>query len=104
MDCRKNIYSLTDAELANFVAAVNALKADGRYDEFIMRHHMAMDELTLFPGEVGTTRNAAHRGPSFLPWHRYFIREFELVLQSVNPSVTLPYWDWATDAALPDPK
>lgn len=104
MDCRKNIYSLSDTELANFLAAVNAIKADGRYDEFIMRHHMAMDELTLFPGEVGTTRNAAHRGPSFLPWHRYFIREFELALQSVIPSVTLPYWDWATDAALPNPK
>lgn len=103
MDCRKNIYSLSDTELANFLTAVNAIKADGRYDEFIMRHHMAMDELTLFPGEVGTTRNAAHRGPSFLPWHRYFIREFEQTLQTVIPSVTLPYWDWATDAALPDP-
>lgn len=105
MDCRKNIYSLTDTELANYQAAVNALKADGRYDEFIMRHHMAMDVPTLMPGETefDTGRNAAHRGPSFLPWHRYFIREFELALQSVNPTVTLPYWDWATDAALPDP-
>lgn len=105
MDCRKNIYSLTDIELTNFQNAVNAIKADGRYDEFIMRHHMAMDVLTLLPGETefDTSRNAAHRGPSFLPWHRYFIREFELTLQSVNPSVTLPYWDWATDAALADP-
>ena len=35
-----------------------------------------------------------HWGPAFLPWHRYFLREFELALQKFKPRVTLPYWDW----------
>ena len=58
---------------------------------------------TLSPGEVGGAnfRNVAHRGPAFLPWHRYFCRELELVLQTKKPIVTLPYWDWAADAANP---
>ncbi|HEX6901869.1 MAG TPA: tyrosinase family protein [Thermoanaerobaculia bacterium] len=103
MDIRKNIYSLTDAELNSFITAVNGLKASGRYDDFIRRHHHAMDESTTLPGEPMTFRNIAHRGPAFLPWHRYFLREFELALQSVVPGVTLPYWDWAADAALPSP-
>ena len=75
----------------------------GRYDDFIMRHHHSMMTATLSPGETGTsnTRNVAHRGPSFLPWHRYFCRELELVLQQKRPLVTLPYWDWAADAGNP---
>jgi hypothetical protein len=102
MDIRKNIYSLTDTELANFKQALNNMKASGAYDEFVKRHHMAMMSPTLLPGETGTARNAAHRGPSFLPWHRVFVREFELALQAALPGagVTLPYWDWVTDAPL----
>lgn len=100
MDIRKRIYSLTDTELARFQDAVNAAKADGSYDEFIERHHHSMMTATLMPGEAGGSnlRNVAHRGPAFLPWHRYFLREFELMLQDKRPGVTLPYWDWETEA------
>ena len=60
---------------------------------------------TLLPGETGGSarRNVAHRGPAFLPWHRQELREFELALQGQVPGVTLPYWDWAQDAALANP-
>lgn len=101
MSCRKNIYALSDDELDDFVTAVNMLKSSGEYDAFVERHNNAMADSTLLPGEVGTSRNAAHRGPSFLPWHRYFIREFELALQTKVPSVMLPYWAWEDDEADP---
>jgi hypothetical protein len=102
MDCRKNIYALTDAELADFVDALNMLKASGEYDDFVARHHAAMDTATLMPGEstADTLRNVAHRGPSFLPWHRVFLRELETLLRSKKPGVMLPYWDWAADQPL----
>ncbi|MFD8939241.1 tyrosinase family protein [Streptomyces sp. NPDC059578] len=32
--------------------------------------------------------------PSFLPWHRRFLLEFERALQREAPGVTVPYWDW----------
>ena len=103
MNIRKSIYTLTDTQLQAFKDAVNAIKTDGTYDDFIERHHHAMMTPTLSPGEVGdeTFRNVAHRGPAFLPWHRYFIRELELLLQTKNPLVTLPYWDWIADAGNP---
>lgn len=103
MNIRKRIYSLTDTELQRFVEAVNAAKADGSYDAFIERHHHSMMTATLMPGESGGPglRNSAHRGPAFLPWHRYFLREFELVLQAKRPGVTLPYWDWENDSVNP---
>lgn len=87
MDIRKNIYHLSDSELSSFLAAVDALKGEGGYDEFVERH---------FRGG-----HAIHRAPGFFPWHRYFIREFELSLQSLVGGVALPYWDWAADAANP---
>jgi hypothetical protein len=103
MNIRKSIYTLSDTQLQDFKDALNAAKADGSYDDFIERHHHSMMTATLSPGEAGTsnTRNVAHRGPAFLPWHRYFCRELELVLQEKRPLVTLPYWDWAADAGNP---
>lgn len=103
MNIRKNVYHLTPQELADFQDALNAIKADGSYDEFIARHHHAMMDATPLPGEDADTnvRNAAHRGPAFLPWHRYFCRELELLLQTKKKNVTLPYWDWSADAAAP---
>ncbi|BAZ49039.1 tyrosinase [Nostoc sp. NIES-4103] len=41
--------------------------------------------------------DAAHGNAAFFPWHREYISRFEKALQSVNPNITLPYWDW-TDA------
>ena len=35
-----------------------------------------------------------HGWSIFLPWHRMYLRNFELALQDIVPSVTLPYWDW----------
>ncbi len=100
--CRKNVKNLTDTEKKNFVKAVLALKANGKYDEFVLAHQMAMDRAT--PSTVSSfERNAAHRGPSFLPWHREYLRRLELELQKEVPGVAIPYWDWAEDSSLPDP-
>jgi hypothetical protein len=103
VNIRRNIYTLGDDALAAFQAAVNEIKADGTYDDFIRRHHHAMMVATPWSTETPDpeVRNAAHSGPSFLPWHRYFIREFELALRRKRPSVTLPYWDWIADSADP---
>lgn len=94
MGCRKNQATLTPTEKAAFVAAVLALKAApslagtaSRYDDFVQEHIDSM-----------TGGNAwAHRRPAFLPWHREYLRRYELALQEHDPNVTLPYWDWTVD-------
>ena len=69
------------------------------YDLFIVWHHVAMGTLTP---PTQNDRNAAHRGPVFLPWHRFMLRQLELNLQRVlkDKAFGLPYWDWAADGQL----
>jgi tyrosinase len=83
MGVRKNIRSLTAMEMQRFVSALIQLKASGTYDTYVAAHMNAMHH--------------AHRGPAFLPWHREFLRRLERDLQGIDPSVTIPYWDWTTD-------
>lgn len=92
---RKNAASLTAAEKEAFTNAILALKAKpspwinglSTYDTFVLWHRDAFNCDIM----------AAHMGPAFLPWHRVFLHLFEQQLQSVEPSVNLPYWDWTVD-------
>jgi tyrosinase len=70
------------------------------YDLFVFWHHRAMD---TFTPPTQADRNAAHRGPVFLPWHRFMLVLLELQLQRVldDADVGLPYWDWAADGDRP---
>ncbi len=95
MGCRKNQATLTTAERQAFVNAVIRLKNEvpsqmgltNRYDDYVQVHLNAM-----------TAANGwAHQLPAFLPWHREFLRHFELDLQAIDPTVTIPYWDWTAD-------
>ena len=102
MKIRKNVRSLTADEKARYVNALLELKAAGTYDHFVHAHHHIMVP-SVFPNEPhdANYRNPAHRGPGFLPWHREFLMQMEGALQQVDPSVTIPFWDWTQDAAAP---
>jgi hypothetical protein len=43
-----------------------------------------------------------HGGPSFIPWHRELCNRFEKLLQEVDPTLALHYWDWTTDPRDPN--
>ncbi|KAK9760639.1 hypothetical protein K7432_015142 [Basidiobolus ranarum] len=88
VNIRKEIRQLTTSERNAFINAVNTIKKNGRYDELVSIH------LNYVP--------YAHSTPAFFPWHRTYIRMLELALQSVNPKVTLPYWDWTLDSQAPE--
>ncbi|WP_328296530.1 tyrosinase family protein [Streptomyces sp. NBC_00435] len=91
MTVRKNQANLTQDEKNRFTSAVLALKSSGRYDAFVSTHS------DFIMSDTDQGERVGHRSPSFLPWHRRFLIEFETALQSVDPSVALPYWDWTVD-------
>src|SRR5690606_6643010 len=94
MTVRKNQASLTAGEKRRFVAALLELKRSGRCDAFVSTHN------DFIVSDTDHGRRTGHRSPSFLPWHRRFLLEFERALQSVDASVALPYWDWTTDSSV----
>lgn len=80
MGCRNNLTSLSIAQRQAFTNAINQLRADGGYDTYVDQHRGAMGH--------------GHGGPAFFPWHREYLLRFEQDLQSIDPTVSVPYWDW----------
>ncbi|HEX8818306.1 MAG TPA: tyrosinase family protein [Archangium sp.] len=110
---RRNILS-DESVRQQFISGVLALKDPARfpwpgqqglsiYDFFVSWHHQSM---MLFTPPTQRDRNAAHSGPAFLPWHRYYLLRFEGYLRRAlgDAEFRLPYWDWSADAALSDPR
>lgn len=117
---RQEVRSLHPSRWNQIVSALQQMKAIGVYDHFVYTHQVRKREEKALTGDqeysltytkvaaftgmrAGSNRNAAHRGPAFLPWHRVFLRHFERALQIVagDQSVGLAYWDWTIDQALP---
>lgn len=102
MYVRKNAASLTVDEWMRFLKAIVVLKHTyppgstvNIYDQFVAIH-LGVTDLISGP-QAGI--NGAHIGPAFLPWHHEYIKRFENALQAVDPSVSLPYWNWGLGAA-----
>ncbi|MVO88914.1 tyrosinase family protein [Streptomyces sp. p1417] len=88
---RRNQRSLSRAERRRFVGAVLGLKRSGAYDDFVRRH------IDHYVSDGDDRLRAAHMTPTFLPWHRRFLLDFERALRRVDGGVTVPYWDWTKD-------
>jgi tyrosinase len=120
---RKNVVDLTQQEKDDFVDTLKKLKTTpgnndkgaSLYDEIVAVHtagmtfaheHLGGQVIMPMPTIHATGpasdahADAAHENSGFLPWHREYLYRFEQALQSVNPNVTLPYWDWTQAEAL----
>ncbi|WP_030192523.1 tyrosinase family protein [Streptomyces sp. NRRL S-87] len=91
MYTRQNQRNLTRAQKKRFTSALIELKRDGTYDDFVRTHNR------WFVPDGASRRRVGHMTPSFFPWHRSYLLQFEKALRAVDPGVTLPYWDWTTD-------
>src|SRR5690349_2460953 len=88
---RREIRTLSDGERQSFISAIRRLQqgnAPTRYDGFINTHNNA--------------RVYAHGFALFFPWHRYFLRLYEMALQESDSGIMLPYWDWSFDSQAPE--
>ncbi|KAM9978943.1 hypothetical protein ACTFIY_012706 [Dictyostelium cf. discoideum] len=107
---RKNAAHLSEEERNKFLVAIVALKNKypnnckySEYDQFVILHLGAVSlarkseydekELEIFNNNKLKV-DPGHGNPAFLSWHRILLNNFEKALQTIDPSVTLPYWDW----------
>lgn len=104
MDIRINHRDMTPQQKTLFTDAILRLKNNvdsvlrpglqSRYDDFVQIHKNSM-------GLGNPLVPNPHRSPLFYPWHRAFLRQFEVALQTAtsNPAITLPYWNWQLTGA-----
>lgn len=95
---RKDQKVFTATEWATFLHAIETIAVSGvpspTYPEFVGMHDLAM---TTPAGHMW----GAHGGQNFLAWHREYLAKLEARLILINPLVTIPYWNWAVDRAVP---
>lgn len=90
---RKEVGSLTAAEWATYQRAVVGLHERETSDK-----RETLDWFERFIEMHRDYAEDAHNGAHFLAWHRLFLLAYENALRTVEPTVTLPYWDWSMDA------
>lgn len=91
---RKHYTEFSEQERAAYRAALDELIDDNTIEDYADYH--------ADPNQDGTNGNSTgsgddsqiHQDEEFLPWHRWFLLEFEWELKSINPDLTIPYWDW----------
>ncbi|MEE6473035.1 hypothetical protein FKM82_009823 [Ascaphus truei] len=119
---RKEIFQLSTAEKDKFIAYLNLAKrttsadyviaigtyaqmnngsnplfADTNvYDLFVWMHYYASRDAFLDGDTVWRNIDFAHEAPAFLPWHRFFLLQWEHEIQKLtgDENFTIPYWDW----------
>lgn len=83
---RKNIECLSQEELERFRRVIRTMKC---YDDF----HQYDQRSFRFWADIHAN-NCQHGWEQFLTWHRMYLYYFEQHMQDIDPTVTLPYWDW----------
>ncbi|WHM38235.1 tyrosinase family protein [Streptomyces sp. BPTC-684] len=91
---RRNHLDMSRSERRRFIKAVLEIKRRGIYDRFVKLHVDVNSQDYL---DKDTGKRVGHINPGFFPWHRQYLMEFEKELRRVDPTVTLPYWDWTKD-------
>ncbi|KAL2915643.1 hypothetical protein HK105_204828 [Polyrhizophydium stewartii] len=96
---RREFRELSEADRQAYVSAVRALKARPKGPD----NDLSQWNLDQFARLHWDRSPLAHGVPAFLPWHRYFVQNYENALRSVtgNSALTVPYWDWTLDSQNP---
>ncbi|KAL3084377.1 hypothetical protein niasHS_008334 [Heterodera schachtii] len=91
---RKEYRMLTADERTRYHNALLQLKqgyGSYEYDRIAFLH----SDSSKMPG--------AHGGPTFICWHREYLKRLEIALRAVDPTVCLPFWDSSLDWRLQNP-
>ncbi|NOQ71560.1 MAG: hypothetical protein GQ574_06140 [Crocinitomix sp.] len=90
---------------AEFIDAIYKLENNGNQYTKMVNHHMNMQHNMHTMGSIQQIANGPIKVPSgtqrFLPWHRQYLLEFEKLLQTINPKLYIPYWDWSLNRDFP---
>ena len=102
---RKNQKNLSATEWARFISAIETLAMPGmpspNYQDFVDIHDQAMTTMAGMSWGAHTMGPPPDDGRNFVTWHREYLAKLEARLMTINPLVTIPYWDWTHERAIP---
>ena len=90
---RKEFTSLTDAERKRHIDTILEVSKTGS------KHRAEYEQLINEHYEIFGTR--IHEKQDFLPWHRYYILQYENLIRKADCTFTATYWDWSLDSREP---
>ena len=83
---RKEFTDMSYTERVRYINTVKKASTNSAYkptyDKLLTLHR------TIFSSSI-------HQVNHFLPWHRWFILQYENLLRKIDCRVTVPYWDWS---------
>jgi hypothetical protein len=91
---RRDHRLLDRAQRQTFNNALAALDGNPAWQTLMNYHVGGVYRMHSMHGPVGTQR--------FLSWHRQYLFQAEQMLRAVEPTITIPYWDYASDGSRPD--
>ncbi|KAJ3240618.1 hypothetical protein HDU81_003202 [Chytriomyces hyalinus] len=83
---RREWRDLTIAQRQAYISALKVLRTKPSYYRQQSRYHDFSYIHAYYVASI-------HHLPNFFPWHREFLRQFEVELQMIDPTVSIPYWD-----------
>lgn len=98
---RKNANNLAVEERDRFLNALvtsNTTNTFNRYIDLFKMHRSnpinqnPNNDPERFEMHTNFSPNSSSPNSAFLPWHRAYLQHLELILQAIDPSVTVPYW------------
>lgn len=95
MQCYRRRKEFTDMSYRERVRYVNTVKTASTHPTYKAKYEKLLTlHKDIFESDI-------HELRYFLPWHRWFILQYENLLQEIDCRVTVPYWDWSLVGAKP---
>ena len=86
---RRDWAAMSLADRRQYIDAVIRVSTDPvykpQYDLLITLYHQLANSIV---------HNSDPAVSQFIPWHRYFLIEYENLLRQISCNITVPYWDW----------
>ncbi|KAF8954699.1 hypothetical protein BDZ97DRAFT_1927844 [Flammula alnicola] len=93
---RREWRTLSDTEKADYITAVKCLQAHPAINPVFKAAKTRFDEFQAYHIQQA---DKVHVTGQFLPWHRHFVKRYELALRDeCGYKAATPYWDWTQDA------
>ncbi len=93
---RQDWTTLSPTEKQRYINTVKTVSTSPQfqplYNELVKRYKDSFNTIAQY---------SMSETSQFFPWHRYFLLEYENLLRMVEPSVTVPYWDWSLKPTRP---